>query len=267
MSPRILKYPRTPHLSGSTLQRDDAPETVPFQSLAGAHLVVEEKLDGANAGVRFDADGRLVLQSRGHALTGGPRERQFALFKTWAQALRDDLHDVLGHRYVLYGEWTYAKHTVFYDRLPHHFHGFDVYDTERGFFLSTAACRRLLEGLALTWVPVLHEGPVAREADLLALVRPSVYKSPGWRASLRQTVEALGQSWDHVVRQTEDCDLSEGLYVKHEDDERILARMKYVRPGFVQSLVDGDSHWHDRPLLPNGLAPGADLFGEAAWTS
>ena len=39
---------------------------MPFASLAGRHLVVEEKLDGANAGICFDETGRLWLQSRGH---------------------------------------------------------------------------------------------------------------------------------------------------------------------------------------------------------
>ncbi len=58
----ILKYPRTHHIEGSGLQADDDPVTVPWAALAGHHLVVEEKLDGANCGVSFDRDGRLRLQ-------------------------------------------------------------------------------------------------------------------------------------------------------------------------------------------------------------
>ena len=42
-------------------------------------------MDGANSGVRFDPNSlELLLQSRGHYLTGGGRERQFDLFKRWA---------------------------------------------------------------------------------------------------------------------------------------------------------------------------------------
>jgi hypothetical protein len=262
MSARMIKYPRTRHLSGSELQRDDTPDTVPFRELAGVHLVVEEKLDGANAAVRFH-DGELLLQSRGHFLQGGPRERHFALLKTWASCHQGVLREVLGHRYVMFGEWLYAKHTVFYDLLPHYFHEFDVYDLETERFLSTPARRALLHGLPVVSVPVLHEGPVPQQTALLDLVGPSLYKSADWRQCLRGTVVATGQSWPHVERQTEHSDLAEGLYVKHEDAEQVLARMKYVRPGFVQTLLDGDGHWQQRPILPNQLAPGVDLFGRA----
>lgn len=101
----LHKYPRTHHLEGSRLQpgHEDT-SSVPFDALAGRFLVVEEKLDGANAGIRFDADGKLWLQSRGHYLTGGVREKHFNLFKQWAHAHADALRRVLGSRYILYGE-------------------------------------------------------------------------------------------------------------------------------------------------------------------
>src|SRR5271167_4110424 len=134
----LHKYPRTHHLEGSRLQPgDDDSSTVPFDSLAGRFLVVEEKLDGANAGIRFDAEGKLWLQSRGHFLTGGPREKHFNLFKQWANARTDALRRALGSRYVLYGEWLYAKHTIYYDALPHYFLEFDILDTHTDAFLST----------------------------------------------------------------------------------------------------------------------------------
>src|SRR5262245_29937714 len=102
----ILKYPRTHHLEGSRLQPGDEDlESVPFSQVAGRFLVVEEKLDGANAGIRFDAEGKLWLQSRGHFLSGGVREKHFNLFKQWANCHANDLRDILGDRYVLYGEW------------------------------------------------------------------------------------------------------------------------------------------------------------------
>lgn len=261
MIPPILKYPRTPHLSGSALQRGDSAQTLPLASLADQHIVVEEKLDGANSAISFAPDGTLLLQSRGHYLQGGPRERHFALLKTWAECLRADLHDVLGHRYVLYGEWLYAKHTVFYDRLPHYFHEFDIWDREAQVFLSTPARRALCEGLDVHAVPVLYAGPGLSGEALLDLVQPSVYKSPQWRESLRALVAKLGQSERHVLAQTEDQDLAEGLYVKVESKGVVTGRCKYVRPGFVQSLIEGDSHWHSRPILPNQLAPGVNLFG------
>ncbi|NUR26215.1 MAG: DNA ligase, partial [Catenulispora sp.] len=45
----MFKYPRTPHLAGSRLQPGDHDlAQVPFEHVRGRHLVVEEKLDGAN---------------------------------------------------------------------------------------------------------------------------------------------------------------------------------------------------------------------------
>ena len=257
----LIKYPRTPHLSGSALQRGDSPETESFRSWKGRHLVVEEKLDGANCGVSFDRDGTLRLQSRGHFLTGGGRERHFALLKTWAQTRAGDLRAVLGHRYVLYAEWLYAKHTVFYDALPHYLHEFDILDLDTGYFLSTPRRRALLAGLGVVSVPVLHEGPVDSEEALMAFIRPSVYKTAGWRDALAAQAVASGQDPVRVATQTEDSDLSEGLYLKWEDTDHVLGRAKIVRQGFVQTLLDGDGHWLRRPILPNGLAADVDLFG------
>ncbi|HEY4221839.1 MAG TPA: RNA ligase family protein, partial [Myxococcota bacterium] len=82
----ITKFPRTAHIEGSALQHGDHDvATVSFAELAGVPLVIEEKIDGANAGLWFDDDGALVLQSRGHALVGGARERHFDGFKAWAR--------------------------------------------------------------------------------------------------------------------------------------------------------------------------------------
>src|SRR5258708_13070509 len=81
----IYKYPRTPHLDGSRYQPgDDDLTSVAFDSLKGRFIVVEEKVDGANAGISFTANGQLLLQSRGHFLIGGGREKHFNLFQTSA---------------------------------------------------------------------------------------------------------------------------------------------------------------------------------------
>jgi hypothetical protein len=257
----IRKYPRTPHLEGSRLQPGDEDlDSVPFRQVAGRYLVVEEKLDGANAGISFDAHGRLWLQSRGHYLTGGPREKHFNLFKQWAHALATDLYDILGCRYVLYGEWLYARHTVFYNRLPHYFHEFDVLDTETGTFLSTARRRKLLELLPIVPVPVLHEGPARSPEQLTALIVPSRYKDAHWREELRALASARGLDPERVLEESDSSDLMEGLYLKVEEDGVVVERYKYVRPGFLTAILDAGTHWLRRPIVPNQLQPGVQLF-------
>ena len=63
---RIYKYPRTRHIEGSRKQSGDEDlKSVAFDEVRGRYLVLEEKVDGANCGISFGADGRMYLQSRG----------------------------------------------------------------------------------------------------------------------------------------------------------------------------------------------------------
>jgi hypothetical protein len=259
----IRKYPRTPHVAGSRLQPGDHDvAAVPFREIAGRYLVVEEKLDGANAGISFTSGGELRLQSRGHFLTGGPRERRFGPFKAWAASVRRQLWPRLRDRYVLYGEWLYTEHTMFYDALPHYFCEFDVLDTRDGTFLSTQRRRELLDGTPVVPVPVLHTGPLRHLSELTALAGPSTCRTPRWRDALRQAALACGADPGRVEAETDGSEHMEGLCIKVEEDGRTVGRLKWVRPSFLTAIVDSGSHWQDRPLVANGLAdPGVMYAG------
>jgi ATP-dependent RNA circularization protein (DNA/RNA ligase family) len=261
MAEQLYKYPRTPHIEGSRLQPgDDDLDCAPFADLQGKYIVVEEKLDGANAGVSFSRDGRLLLQSRGHYLDGGARERQFALFKTWATTHQQKLWEMLTGRYVLYGEWLYAKHTIFYDMLPHYFFEFDLLEIETGEFLSTDRRRELLRGSPIISAPVLWRGLARSVEHLQSLVTRSLYKSGGWRDRLLADAQSRGQDIELIRRQTDNSDLSEGLYIKVEAEGRVVERYKFVRASFLQAVSDSGSHWMDRPIIPNQLSEECDIW-------
>jgi len=257
----MFKYPRTPHLKGSRKQPGDEDlEGVPHARLADRNVVIEEKVDGANAGISFGEEGALRLQSRGHYLTGGPRERHFALFKAWATAHQVALHRALQARYILFGEWLYAKHTVFYDALPHLFLEFDVFDTESKEFLDTPRRRKLLAGCPLVSVPVLHQGPMPSQRQIEGMIQPSLYKSSTWRSKLRTVCLDHGLDPDRTARETDNADLAEGLYLKVEEQGRVVERYKFIRPSFLTSILDAGTHWLNRPIVPNQLAPGVNLY-------
>lgn len=63
-----------------------------------------------------------------------------------------------------------------------------------------------------------------------------------------------------MQQQTDSSDLAEGLYIKVEEEGRVIERYKFVRSGFLQAVADSGSHWMDRPILPNRLRDGCDLF-------
>jgi hypothetical protein len=273
---QITKYPRTAHLMGSRIQDGDEDiSVVPVAELRGKHVVVEEKCDGANSGISYDHEWNQMLQSRGHYLTGGPREVQFNLFKQWAAVHNEALLDRLMDRYILYAEWMYNKHTVFYDMLPHYLLTYDVLDTSHGTYLdpygneckgtwlSTPARADLLKGLPVVPVHVVHEGDVDSVEQLESMITRSAYISDSRMDVIKTTCEATGQDIDRILRETDATGISEGLYLKVEDDDRTIGRYKFVRPGFIQSIMFAGTHHLDRPLFPNRLAPGVDIFAGA----
>ncbi|MCB9654295.1 MAG: RNA ligase family protein [Deltaproteobacteria bacterium] len=125
----IPKYPRTLHIgdSGGRSSRHQ----VEFDALAGRHLVVEEKIDGSHAGLFFDDEASLRVFSRSTILSEDTVHQSLRPLLQAADRCVDVLWDVLGTRYVLYGEWVYAMHAIFYDALPAYFIEDDVYDRER----------------------------------------------------------------------------------------------------------------------------------------
>ena len=257
----IYKYPRTRHIEGSGLQLGDDPQSAPFAELAGRYLVVEEKMDGANCGLSFDPQGRLRLQSRGHYLMGGPRERQFEWLKSWAARYAADLWALLGDRYVLYGEWLYGKHSIFYTDLPHYLLEFDIYDMHEDVFLATEQRQQMLRDAPyIASVRVIYAGQVRSLAALQALVGPSPFIAPGHREQLAAAAQAQQLDAARVLQETDPSGLMEGLYIKNEAGGTVAGRYKYVRPGFLQTVLDSGSHWQERPLLPNQLRAGAELW-------
>ncbi|MBR2460729.1 MAG: RNA ligase family protein [Clostridia bacterium] len=252
----LIKYPRTRHLKGSRLQKGDEDlSQIPFSEIFGRHIVIEEKIDGANTAISFDPSGRLLLQNRGHYLDGGGKERHYNLLKMWANTHRDIFFRVLGSRYIMYGEWMYAKHTVFYDALPDYFMEFDIYDRERGVFLDTASRRSFTERMEVVHsVPVIGEGVYKKKEPILALLAHSNYITDSHIETLRRLAEKQGLDADAVCSETDTSTDMEGLYIKVEENGTVVERMKYVRPSFVQAIGETQTHWVDRPIIPNQLA-------------
>jgi RNA ligase len=262
MVDQIYKYPRTQHIEGSGLQiGDEDLDVVPFDRLVSCHLVVEEKMDGANCAISFSASGSLLLQSRGHYLAGGARERQFDLFKTWAHRYTAELWDILEDRYIMFGEWLYAKHTIFYTELPHYFLEFDIYDRREDSFLSTERRAKLLEQAPfVSSVKVLHVGFIPSVLALTALIGPSHFIAPNHMGQMAALCLERGLDPAQTLRETDSSGLMEGLYIKVEQGGVVEQRYKYIRAGFLQAVFVSQSHWIDRPLLPNGLRSGVSLF-------
>lgn len=238
----FVKYPRTPHLFGSRGTDDDKhlgqTESVSF--IDSPSLIVEEKLDGTNVGIHFAASGKMVLQCRGHEITAGMHP-QYDLFKQWTMSKCDVLEIMLEDRFILYGEWLYARHSVHYRGLPHYFFEFDIFDKKSRVFLDLETRLAMLDDTGIQTVPVLHRGP-ASEDELRALIGPSAFDSvfPN---------PLTGQ----------DDNLMEGLYLRTEEASHVTGRAKIVRPEFIEKIKQSE-HWQHQAIVPNQLAPGVEIW-------
>lgn len=219
----FFKFPSTPHLAllGNADVRDDKVMTESERSGFLCHeLVVEEKIDGANLGISFDSDGSIRAQNRG-AYLEFPGLGQWKKLSAWLAPRTDTFFEHLFDRYILFGEWCYAKHTVFYERLPDWFLGFDIYDREAGRFLSCSRRDEFFRTIRICPVPIIRCG----------------------HFTLSELSELLLQSMlgDHPA---------EGIYLRSDRGDWLVQRAKLVCPAFVQSV---EQHWSRKNIEPNRL--------------
>lgn len=123
----------------------------------GDWIYITEKIDGANAAIRYDSETNTVMaQSRKNILNISNNLRGFYEF---TQTLNvDKVKAVLGDNLVLFGEWL-VKHSVPYpDEKYNTFYAFDVYDTDKEKYLPQIEAVRISNELGLTFVPVFYMG-------------------------------------------------------------------------------------------------------------
>ena len=226
MKADFLKFPSTPHLTtlpGVSIRDDKVLTAQDRENFLQHPLIVEEKVDGANLGISFDSEANIHAQNRGAYLIL-PASGQWKKLDEWLAPRIDDLFEYLADQYILFGEWCYARHSIFYDRLPDWFLAFDIFDKEAGHFLSTARRDSLLEKMSLNKVPFLGFG----------------------HFSLPELEELLSQS------QLSDGS-AEGIYLRFDEGAWLGQRAKLVRSTFIQAV---EEHWSRSAIQPNQLQLG-----------
>lgn len=245
----MIKLPRTLHIEGSRMpQGKSDPMAVPFFKLFEQFVVAEEKVDGTGVSIFFNDQLQPQVWHRGSTAIG----KEFNPLYNWVEIHQDELFHFLEDRYVLFGEWMLHKHTIFYDCLPHYFLESDMYDRKKEIWLSTMARNSLLSKQTfIKQVPVVGWLKPSRLDQLTNLISRPAYQSNKWQSALRQKCGMLDQNFDQVLAQTDQSELMEGLYIKHEDDNKVLGRYKYVRYEFLNTILKSGSHLIDREILHN----------------
>jgi len=219
----FFKFPSTPHLAiyGNTEVRDDKVMSEAERTEFLQHeLIVEEKVDGANLGISFDNEGNIRAQSRGSYLHI-PYSGQWKKLTEWLSPRIDELFEQLTDKYVLYGEWCYAQHSIAYDSLPDWILGFDVFDKNTEKFFSYPRRNEMFNALGICQVPLIQRGHFTI-SELKNLVLQSKLSS-------------------HPA---------EGIYLRFDQGDWLEQRAKLVRPNFIQAI---EKHWSRSTIKPQRL--------------
>ncbi|KAF7347316.1 ATP dependent DNA ligase [Mycena venus] len=163
----VYKFPRTPHLINlGAATADDVFEDISVLAGLAQHVVITEKVDGANMGFWLSAEREIRVQNRSHYVTPATHE-QFKKLGLWIDNHRHELMRVLGRdphfpsRYILFGEWLAVTHSIPYARLPDRFMAFDLYDRSTDSWVDRGTLAALLSDMTIQLVPVLYQGGAA----------------------------------------------------------------------------------------------------------
>lgn len=218
----LKKFVRTKHIANlGSVSRDDliwsGSELQKFLSLP---LVIEEKIDGANLGIFIDDNDNIVIQNRSHYVSPS-YHAQFADIDKWKYQNDDSIRQVIGsNKWIIYGEWVVAKHSIHYTMLPSKFILFDIYDRTTDKFFSRSKVEELINGTTFVLINKIAEGFFNLNQLRKLAQSPSVY-------------------YDGPV---------EGIYVRAFDDVQYLKyRGKIVRSDFL----DETSHWTKQEIVKN----------------
>ena len=132
----------------------------------GEDIVIQEKIDGSNASIRYDEEsGTLKAFSRRLELNA---DNTLNGFWDYVQTLNlDTFKEILGSRYIVFGEWMGAKHAIKYpENVYGKFWMFDIWDTQTEQYLPYKETRSFYDKLIacddeenkFNFVPVFYIG-------------------------------------------------------------------------------------------------------------
>ncbi|MGW1176295.1 RNA ligase family protein [Kitasatospora sp. NPDC002543] len=231
-----VHYPRTPHLPWSPGASADDVRTGDLSGLAGAEVVVTEKLDGENTTLYRDGLHARSLDSAHHPS------------RAWVKGLQGRIAPRIPAGLRICGENLFARHSIPYTDLESWFYGFSVW----------TGATRATGGSSGPAGPGGTGGPDGRDCcldwdDTVRFLRRLGIPTPRvlWRGryderSLRALRLDLDRQEGYVVRTVRG-------FPRAEFGERVA---KWVRPRHVRT----DTHWMHAAVVENGLAPSSALW-------
>jgi ATP-dependent RNA circularization protein (DNA/RNA ligase family) len=188
--------------------------------LFAGRVIIEEKVDGANVGIIRTKD-NFRLQKRG-SLVDTSEHEQYNRFKAWANENYEKIMSI-PQNIIVYGEFMYAQHHIFYDKLPDWFLVFEIYDTKMQKYWDYWTRHEFCESNGLAQAPLIFEGFIDKSECIKIVPKVSKYGSK-----------------------------AEGMVIKKYSKKDYM-RAKVVWPDFMKELDESD-HWIKYNIRVNKLA-------------
>ena len=210
MVTQYYKYPRTYHLPWSPGLTTDDKKIESLDSFDGKRVVVTEKIDGENTSLYPDHLHARSMDSKHHPS------------RNCIKQLHSEICFNIPQGYRLCGENAFAKHSIFYDKLPSYFLLFSIWNGKQS--LSWDETVEWANLLGLNTVPVLYDG----------IWDENTIKSC-WTG-----ISKFGSTQEgYVVRLAE----------SYHFDDFSKSVTKFVRENHVQT----SEHWLNEKIIPNLL--------------
>lgn len=193
-----------------------------LKDLLSCEVVIDEKFDGSI--VSFAREGKNIVTygRRNEIMRNGilkDRNKAYRHLDNWYWEHEENLRRI-PNGYTIFGEWLYAKHTVFYNKLPDYWLLFDIFDGKEFIFLND------------DWSDVMEE------IDLWGAPRLEL----GWFTI--DNLKRIAQREKSIYG-----DRIEGFVVKNYEKQIF---MKFVNREFDIDLEENE-HWLKKPLERNEL--------------
>ena len=208
-----VKYPRTHHLPWSEGINDDDRIIKSMSCFQDKRVIVTEKMDGENTSLYTNTTHARSADGRSHSS------------RNWVKQFWSQISHDIPDGWRICGENLFAKHSIYYEKLPSLFLGFSIWD-EKNFCLDWDSTLEWFRLLGIIPVPILYDG-VYNENIIKQLWDPNNWET----------------SEGYVIR------LAEG-FTYSEFKEKIA---KFVRKGHVQTT----KHWmHGQRIQRNLMYSG-----------
>lgn len=210
----VPKYPRTPHLPWSLGKSNDDRVIASLDVILKTPCVITEKLDGSNVCLTSQN-----VYARSHL--GSPKHSSFDMLKQQHATIKH----LIPNNESWYGEWTYAVHSITYNKLP---------------FLNIFAIKDENSNTWKSWNYVMDQ---SMKAGLFYVPVISFWNG-GTEKELKDITFDLGQNYPSVYGPTR-----EGVVIKvlneFNDKDFGFNIAKWVRKDHVQT----DDHWSNKSII------------------